>query len=160
MHFFGVWEDLQAAYDNYLRVAADPHASREPSALNLHPGSPTVKDACNCYLHYQFQKVQSGEIRPKSFEDCRRIAGSLAKSLGATRPVSGLTPTDFQRFRLRISQRGLNGNTKCRRLLREEYRRARVDRDDDTVLPELSRQMFSLQMSSTSDIIVPGRKSD
>jgi integrase len=112
IYFFGVWEDPQAALENYLRVAADLHAGREPSAVNLHPGSPTVKDACNCYLNYQFQKVQAGEIRPKSFEDCRRIAGSLAKSLGATRPVSGLTPTDFQRFRLRISQRGLNGKSK------------------------------------------------
>jgi hypothetical protein len=112
IHFFGVWEDHQAALANYLRVAADLHAGRQPSPVNLHPEGPTVKDACNHYLNCQFQKVQGGEIRPTSFEDCRQVAECLAKFLGSTRPVSDLTPTDFQQFRLHTSQHGLNGKSR------------------------------------------------
>jgi integrase len=112
VHFFGVWEDPQAALDNYLRVAADLHAGRQPPPTNLHPEGPTVKDACNHYLNHQFQKVQAGEIRPSSFEDCRQAAESLGRFLGTTRLVSDLTPTDFQRFRLHLSQRGLNGKSR------------------------------------------------
>ncbi|MCX5653813.1 MAG: tyrosine-type recombinase/integrase [Planctomycetota bacterium] len=112
IHFFGIWEDPQAALANYLRVAADLHAGRQPSPVNLHPEGPTVKDACNHYLNCQFQKMQGGEIRPSSFEDCRQVAECLAKFLGSTRPVSDLTPTDFQQFRLHTSQHGLNGKSR------------------------------------------------
>jgi len=107
VHFFGVWEHPQAALGNYLRVAADLHAGRQPPLVNLHPEGLTVKDACNQYLNYQFQKVQSNEIRPSTFEDCRQIAECLAGFLGAARAVSNLTSTDFQRFRFHVSEHGL-----------------------------------------------------
>jgi len=112
VHFFGVWGDPQAALDNYLRVAADLHAGRLPQPVNLQPEGPTVKEACNCYLSHQFQKVQNGAIRPSSFDDCRQVAESLVKLLGGSQPLADLTPIDLQRFRLHISQHGLNGNSK------------------------------------------------
>jgi len=112
IHFFGVWEDPQAALDNYLRIAADLHAGRQPSPTNLQREGLTVKDACNHYLNYQFQKVQSGEIRPSSFEDCRHVAEGLTRFLGATRAVSNLNPADFQGFRLHIAQHGLTDRSR------------------------------------------------
>ena len=112
VHFFGIWEDPQAALDNYLRVAADLHAGRLPQPANLHPEGPTVKEASNCYLSRQFQKVQTGDIRASSFDDCRQVAESLVRVLGGSRPLSRLTPIDLQGFRLHIAQRGLNGNSK------------------------------------------------
>jgi integrase len=112
IHFFGIWEDPQSALNNYLRIAADLHAGRQPSPMNLHAGGLAVKDACNYYLNYQFQKTQTNEIRPGSFETCRRVAESLARILGATRAVSDLTPTDFQQLRLHISRHGLTSKSK------------------------------------------------
>ena len=47
VHFFGIWEDPQGALDNYLRVAADLHAGREPRTTTLSQGAVTVKDVRN-----------------------------------------------------------------------------------------------------------------
>ena len=107
IHFFGVWEDPQTALDNYLRVAADLHAGRSPSQVNLQTDGFTVKDACNLYLNHQFQKVQTGDIRPGTFEDGRQVAESLTGFLGPTRLVTNLAPPDFEQLRLHISQHGL-----------------------------------------------------
>jgi integrase len=107
IHFFGVWEDPQTALSNYLRVAADLHAGRSPSPVNLQPDAFTVKDACNFYLNHQFQKVQSGDIRAATFEDGHQIGDSLTRFLGPARLVSDLAPTDFEQFRLHVSRHGL-----------------------------------------------------
>jgi integrase len=112
IHFFGVWRNPQAALDDYLRVAADLRAGRQPSAVNLHPDAFTVKDACNQYLNHQFQKVKIGEIRPSTFEDCRQIGEAFSRVLGPETAVSNLTPMDFQRFRLHVSQHGLTRKSK------------------------------------------------
>jgi len=50
VHFFGVWEDPQAALDKYLRTAADLHAGRHPREISLSSGAITIKDVCNHFL--------------------------------------------------------------------------------------------------------------
>jgi hypothetical protein len=50
VHFFGVWKDPQAALGNYLAVAADLHAGRQPRNTTVSQDAVTVKDACNAYL--------------------------------------------------------------------------------------------------------------
>ena len=63
VHFFGVWEDPQAALEDYLRVAADLHAGRQPRPdANVSGGGLTVKGACNHFLTYQLRKVEAGEM--------------------------------------------------------------------------------------------------
>jgi hypothetical protein len=37
IHFCGIWKDPDGALENYLRVAADLHAGRQPPLQNLHP---------------------------------------------------------------------------------------------------------------------------
>jgi len=59
VHFFGVWEDPQAAYDNYLRVAADLHAGRQPR-LTVSAEGATVKQVCNRYLTFQSPETRCG----------------------------------------------------------------------------------------------------
>ena len=98
IHFFGVWENRQAALDHYLRVAADLHAGREPRDSNLAADAVMVKGVCNAYLTYQFQKVQDGNIRPSSFDDCRAIVESFAKVMGPARAVSDLAASGFPKL--------------------------------------------------------------
>ena len=50
VHFFGVWDDSDAALQNYLRVAEDLHAGRQPRSSTLPEDGPTVKQVCNHYL--------------------------------------------------------------------------------------------------------------
>lgn len=112
IHFFGVWANPQAALDNYHQIAADLHAGRQPSYSHVHPNAFTVKDAGNQYLNYQFQKVQRGEIRASTFDDCRSVAESFARIVGSSIAVADLSPADFQKFRSHIAKHGLTGSTK------------------------------------------------
>ena len=110
IHFFGVWEDPQAALEQYLYQAEDLHAGRQPRASSLSPDRLVVKDVGNHFLTYQLQKVEAGEITARWFEDCRRVVDAFAKYIGPNRLVSDLTPDDFRRFRQRLSRVGLGKN--------------------------------------------------
>ena len=109
VHFFGVWSDPQGSLDNYLRIAADLHAGRQPQQATLSLDVMTVKDVCNHYLTHQKHKVDSGEIGPRWLEDCRRAIQVFARVVGSQRLVSDLRPHDFEKFRLRLVQKGLGG---------------------------------------------------
>ncbi|MCX5670383.1 MAG: tyrosine-type recombinase/integrase [Planctomycetota bacterium] len=111
VHFFGVWEDPQAAHNNYLLVAADLHAGRQPRPT-VSAGGASVKQVCNHYLTFQAQKLDVGEIAPRWFEDCRRVAESFARSVGPGRLVSDLLPADFEQYRQSVIRHGLNGRGK------------------------------------------------
>lgn len=108
LHFFGVWADPDAAHQNYLRIAEDLHAGREPSPAA--EGEFTVKELGNQFLAYQMQRVEAGQIGGRWFEDCRRVIRQFARSVGTARPVRSLTPDDFLNYRRLIGSRGLRGN--------------------------------------------------
>ena len=109
IHFFGSWDDPQAALNSYLRAAEDLHAGREPSPSKVHSGTITVKDVCNQYLTSQLEKVETNQIRPSTFEEYRKVIKSFAKAVGTNRAVSGITPGDFQQFRNRLLRKGATG---------------------------------------------------
>ena len=110
IHFFGVWDDPQAALEQYLRQADDLHTGRQPRASSISSDRLAVKDVGNHFLTYQLQKVEAGEITARWFEDCRRVIDSFAKYTGPNRLVSDLTPDDFRRFRQKLSRVGLSKN--------------------------------------------------
>ena len=107
IHFFGVWGDTQTALEKYLAVAAALHTGRQPSSENLHLDEVTVKDISNQYLTYQCEKVKTNDLRPRTFAEYRNIIECFAKFIGSTRTVSTITPLDFQRFRNKLTQKGL-----------------------------------------------------
>ena len=107
VHFFGVWGDPQTALDNYLRVAADLHAGRQPSA-SIAQGGITIKDICNHFLTYKLEKVNAGELGSRWFEDCRKAVETFAAHVGPTRLAGDLRVEDFQGYRSRILGQGLN----------------------------------------------------
>lgn len=108
LHFFGVWAQPDAAHQNYLRVAEDLHAGRAPSPAAT--GEFTVKELGNQFLAYQMQRVGTGQIGGRWFEDCRRVVRQFARSVGTARPVRSLSPDDFLNYRRLIGSRGLRGN--------------------------------------------------
>ena len=108
IQFFGVWDNPEAALEKYLSQAANLHAGRQPAFHNLSSDDPTVKEVANHFLTYLFQRVETGEITARWFEDCRRVIDSFAAYIGPNRLVSDLTPDDFQRFRQRLSHTGLS----------------------------------------------------
>jgi len=71
VHFFGVWEDSDAALQNYLRVAEDLHAGRQPRSATLPEDSVTVKQECNHYLTFPAETLDAGDLSARGFEDLR-----------------------------------------------------------------------------------------
>jgi integrase len=109
IRFFGIWEEPDAALENYLRVAADLHAGREPRPSTVSAECLTVKQLCNHYLTYQHRRSQAGEIGPRWFEDCRTVLDSFVSFTGPGRLASDLAPDDFLKYRQRLSRQGLTG---------------------------------------------------
>lgn len=107
LHFFGVWADPEAAHQNYLRIAEDLHAGREPAVAAI--GELTIKELGNQFLFYQMQRVESGQIGGRWFEDCRRVIRQFARSVGTARPVNSLNADDFLHYRRLIARHGLRG---------------------------------------------------
>jgi hypothetical protein len=60
LHFFGVWADPDAAHAQYLRVASDLHAGRQPASVAT-PELP-VKELGNAFLASQAERLASGQI--------------------------------------------------------------------------------------------------
>ena len=109
IRFFGIWAEPEAALENYLRVAADLHAGREPRPSTVSAEGLTVKQLCNHYLTYQHRRSQAGEIGPRWFEDCRTVLDSFVSFAGPGRLASDLAPDDFLKYRQRLSRQGLAG---------------------------------------------------
>ncbi len=107
--FFGVWDNPQAARDRYLAVAADLHAGREPDTRTVSNSEFTVKKLGNEFLAYQLQRVHSGQIGGRWFEDCRRVVVHFAKQIGKQRSAASLSMKDFQKYRTELVQHGLTG---------------------------------------------------
>jgi integrase len=107
VHFFGVWADPDAALASYLRVAADLHAGREP--MSVSSGGLTVKEMGNEFLTYQAERLSSGQISARWFEDCRRVVRHFARSMGVSRLASSLVAPEFQRYRRVLATQGLCG---------------------------------------------------
>ena len=102
--------DTQTALEKYLAAAL--HTARQPTPEKLHSDELTVKDISNQYLTYQSEKVKTNDLRPRTFAEYRSIVECFAKFVGPTRVVSDLTPFDFQRFRNKLAQKGLQNNTR------------------------------------------------
>ena len=111
INFFGVWDNPQTALDNYLRNAADLQAGRQVQTTTLQLNGPDVKEVCNHFLNYQYQKAEGKEITMRWFEDCRRVIESFARFISPTYLACDLGPDDFRRFRQRLISDGLNGKS-------------------------------------------------
>lgn len=105
IYFFGVWADPEAAHQKYLAEAADLHAGRQPRMSIVSGEGLTVKEICNEFLNWQKGKMDTGEIGPRWFEDCRTIITQFAEAVGKGRLVSDLRPDDFNTYRLRLAGR-------------------------------------------------------
>lgn len=125
VHFFGVWANPEAALDRYHAAAADLHAGRTPRGSTLSYSGLTVKDVCNSLLGWQKDKLDTGEIGARWFEDCRRIVTDFARSVGKERSVSDLRPEDFQRYRLKLAKRlGVHALTRHLTAIRSVFKYA------------------------------------
>jgi hypothetical protein len=107
--FLGVWEDSQKALDNYLKVAADLHAGRQPRPGSINRDGVKVKDVANYFLTEQMKRVDNHEITPEWFSDYLATIQHFCRHVGTTRLIDDLRPDDFQQYRNLLLRRGQSG---------------------------------------------------
>lgn len=64
----------------------------------------TIKELCNLYLTARKRSVDSGELSPRSFYECKQ-ATDLVMEMGKTRLVDDVIPADFEALRAKMAKR-------------------------------------------------------
>ena len=101
LHYFGRLDDWRAALMEYQRVRDDLHAGRTPDA---DPAGLTVRDLLNRFLAEREQRLNAGELSPRTWGGYRRSADLIAAHFGLSRTLDGLRPEDFTAYRASLSK--------------------------------------------------------
>jgi len=104
MHYFGPWEDSDGALKKYLEQKDDLHAGRTPRP-GTGPGALTVKDVANAFLNAKRDKMEAGELSPRTWAKYKEVADLLVSELGKRRLVSDLRPDDFAALKKSMAKR-------------------------------------------------------
>ena len=96
LHYFGKWDDTEAAIQKYLDQRDDLHAGRTPR--NTGDGL-TVAYLCNTFLTAKQDLLHNDEIRIRTFADYYGSCERLISELGRNRLVDDLAADDFAYLR-------------------------------------------------------------
>ena len=138
-HYFGPWDDPDAALAKWLDQKDDLVAGRIPQTARR--GQLTVKELVNEFLNSRRLRVESGELSNRTFLDYKAVGEKLADVLGRGRAVEYLTPGDFEKLRAVVAkgERGKgvgpvaiqNFVTRARSIFKFAYTRRLIDRPAD-----------------------------
>ena len=96
-HYFGPWNDPDAALAKYLAEKDYLLAGKQPPPQNV--DGMTVTDLCNKFLTAKTQLVNTNELRPRSWKDYHRTSERLIAALPKWRLVDDLSVEDFKQLR-------------------------------------------------------------
>src|SRR5262249_40596993 len=91
-----------AALTEYRQQAADLHAGRTPRP---DPEGLTTKHAANAFLNHKRDKVDAGELSPRTWAKYKEVTDLLVKQLGKSRLVSDLRADDFAALKKTMTKR-------------------------------------------------------
>jgi integrase len=101
LHYFGPWDEPQAAVDKYLSQRDDLHAGRTPRVTS---DGVTIRELANRFLTAKERLVESGELSRRSFLDYLATCSNAAKCLGRDRLVTDLVAQDFEELRSTLAK--------------------------------------------------------
>jgi len=97
LHYFGKWDNWQAAYEDYQYKMPWLIQGKTPPPKN--PEAVTVDYLVNKFLEHREALVHSGELSKQTWLDYKVIGAELIKKLGRYTDIEHLTPADFARLR-------------------------------------------------------------
>src|SRR5256714_12029262 len=74
LHYFGPWADPDGALAKYLAQKDDLHAGRKPREAS---GELTVKAMVNAYLNHKKNKLDAGELSPRTWAEYKEVGDLL-----------------------------------------------------------------------------------
>lgn len=104
-HDAGCWErpaddGLPAALEKFAKdFPAEAQRASRPVSDALQ-----VKDICNAFLTAQLDKLASGDIGKRMFDEYRATCERIARCFGSATPVAELTAADFRKLRRELAQ--------------------------------------------------------
>jgi integrase len=102
IHYFGPWSDPDGALRKYDAEKDALQAGRKPREDT---GAVTVKQLCNQFLNAKQERVDDGELSPRTWEDYNRAAAEVVSAFGKSRLVEDLGPDDFADLRKRMAKK-------------------------------------------------------
>jgi integrase len=101
LHYFGPWDNPDAALKKYLEQKDALHAGKKPKPAT---GTLTVKQLANAFLAAKQALVDSGELLARTWTDYKAACELLGSRLGASRLVEDLGPDDFAALRRHMAK--------------------------------------------------------
>ena len=100
--YFGPWDDPDGALQRYLDQKDALHAGRTPREAN---GELTVKDLVNAFLNHKQDRVDSGELSQRTWDDYKTTTDLMVSTFGKRRLVDDVSPIDFAKIRRTMATR-------------------------------------------------------
>jgi len=101
LHYFGAWDDPEAALGRYLDQKDDLHAGRAPRKA---ADGVTVRDLLNRFLTAKQAMVDTGEIAPRTFRDYHATCKTIGDAFGFNPIVEDLASSDFEQLRRKLAK--------------------------------------------------------
>jgi len=102
MHYFGPWDDPDAALKKYKEQKDDLHAGRKPCP---DAEAITVKELANAFLNHKRAILETGELSPRMWADYKNATDELIGQVGKSRLASDLKPDDFAALRNKMAKK-------------------------------------------------------
>ncbi len=104
-HYFGPWNDPDAALKKYLTQRDELQAGRTPRSTS---GGLTVRDMVNRFLTAKQYLVETQELMPRTFRDYHTTCELIIDHFGKSLAVSDVQTADFEKLRAKFAKtRGL-----------------------------------------------------
>lgn len=87
VHYFGVWDDPEAALANYLDTKDDLIAGREPVKAR----AVTVRELVNHFLTSKRRLVTTGEVGERTWQFYKAVCEKVLEVFGRSREIHTLT---------------------------------------------------------------------
>jgi Phage integrase family len=100
LHYFGRWEDPQAALEKWLDQKDDLRAGRTPRSRD----GLTVRDLLNRFLTAKRHLVDTRELAERTWQDYHDAGERIGRAFGLTRLVDDLRPEDFAVLRTTLAK--------------------------------------------------------
>lgn len=103
-HYFGTWNDPNAAEREYLRQLPYLQAGQTPPPKD--DVRTTIQVLCNQFMESKKARMERGELSVRMYHGYYRICEKLIDFFGRGKIVAELTPSDFERLRNRFAATG------------------------------------------------------